>query len=108
MKYWILLSIFAKLARVLPCFNDTFLGMALSVRRGCLSYLWPVNIHLEFHFASSIGTSQKTSSVALAISSKIGKDMADFEWMLQNEGNGRKLLIVLGKTAGQGVIVACR
>ena len=46
--------------------------------------------------------------MALAISSKIGKDMADFEWMLQNEGNGRKLLIVLGKTAGQGVIVACR
>ena len=56
----------------------------------------------------SAGTSQKSFVVALASSSKARKDMTDFEWMLHYEEFGRKLLLVLGKTVGLGVIAESR
>ena len=54
------------------------------------------------------GSSQKTSGLALAGSSKQEKDMRDFEWTLHYDESGRKLLLVLGKAPGQGVISAGR
>ena len=51
------------------------------------------------------GSSQKPSNTSgTASSSKAPKDMSDFEWSLHYDESGSRLLLVLGKTPGRGII----
>ena len=51
------------------------------------------------------GSSQKTTNTSLtASSSKAPRDMSDFKWAFQYEESERRLLLVLGKNPGRGVI----
>ena len=50
--------------------------------------------------------SQNTSNLTATGSSKIPKDMSSFEWALHYHEKAKRLLLLLGKTVGDGVIEA--
>ena len=50
------------------------------------------------------GSSKKTASTALVGTSNKAKDMTTFEWAIHYHESARKLLLLLGKITGQGVL----
>ncbi len=55
-----------------------------------------------------VGPSQKLSSLSKPEASNNPKDMTSFEWALQYQEASKRLVLVLGKTAGEGIIKSGR